>query len=60
VFACPSAQLPRNFAQFPVVVILAGEFFERGATARIPGEDLAARDIVVVTVNYRLHLLGMT
>ncbi|CAG0902653.1 unnamed protein product [Darwinula stevensoni] len=51
-------QLRRGFAGLPVVVLLAGELFETGSAASTPGTDLAANDVVVVLLNYRLNVFG--
>lgn len=43
----------------PVLVFIHGGGFIIGAGSQYPGDDLAARgDVVVVTMNYRLGLLG--
>ncbi|MCE7028077.1 carboxylesterase/lipase family protein [Jiella avicenniae] len=43
----------------PVLVFIHGGGFIIGAGSQYPGDDLAARgDVVVVTLNYRLGLLG--
>ena len=45
--------------QYPVVVILEGEMFLTSAPVRFPGEDLAAMDLIVVSLNYRTNAFGI-
>ncbi|MBC8129152.1 MAG: carboxylesterase/lipase family protein [Rhizobiaceae bacterium] len=50
---------PDTGAKLPVLVFIHGGGFVIGSGAQYPGGDLATRgDIVVVTINYRLGLLG--
>ncbi|KOB63860.1 Carboxylesterase [Operophtera brumata] len=48
---------PADGKPLPVLVILYSESWIRGGVS-LPCQDLAAEDMVVVTVGYRLHLLG--
>lgn len=50
---------PGTSGQRPVMVFLHGGGFVIGAGAQYPGDELARRgDVVVVTLNYRLGLIG--
>jgi len=49
---------PNRPGRLPVVVWLHGGNFTSGAGSQYDGARLAARDVVVVTVNYRLGALG--
>ena len=50
---------PDVFGKRPVLVFIHGGGFIIGAGSQYPGDDLAIRgDVVVVTMNYRLGLLG--
>ncbi|XP_063593204.1 acetylcholinesterase-like isoform X1 [Penaeus indicus] len=48
----------RGFRAYPVVVVLEGELFVTSSPSRFPGQDLAAVDVIVVTVNYRTNAFG--
>ena len=43
---------------YPVVVYFHGGRFMYGSAQQFPGHVLATREVVVVTVNYRLGALG--
>ncbi|XP_071530571.1 LOW QUALITY PROTEIN: venom carboxylesterase-6-like [Panulirus ornatus] len=51
-------ELPRGFRQYPVVVLVEGEMFITSAPSRFPGQDLAASDLIVVSINYRTNAFG--
>jgi carboxylesterase type B len=43
---------------YPVMVFIHGGSYEEGAGVRYDGFTLAQHGVVVVTINYRLGLLG--
>lgn len=47
-----------NYRNAPVVVFLEGEGFIAGSPNRIPGQDLAAEGVVIVSVAYRMNVFG--
>lgn len=49
---------PSAAARLPVMVWIHGGAFTSGAGAIYQGEDLAAKGVVVVTLNYRLGVFG--
>lgn len=46
-------------SHYPVMVYLQAESFESGDSSFYGPEKLIERDVVVVTLNYRLGVLGM-
>lgn len=43
---------------YPVMVFIHGGAYEGGSNMQYPGHFLAARDVVVVVVNYRVGFFG--
>ena len=43
---------------YPVMVWFYGGAFQAGGSIQYPGHFMAARDVVVVAVNYRLGIFG--
>ena len=55
------ATLPQNLSPaspYPVMVYFFGGGFNSGGNIQYPGHFLAARDVVVVVVNYRVDIFG--
>ena len=52
------AQAPVGYRSFPVYVFLDGELFWRQRASKFPMKDLAAQDIIAVTVSYRTNVFG--
>ena len=55
------AALPQNLSPaspYPVMVYFFGGGFNSGGNIQYPGHFLAARDVVVVVVNYRVDIFG--
>ena len=48
----------QNASDLPVLVFIHGGGFIEGANIQSPGYFLAEQDVVVVSVNYRLGILG--
>ncbi len=48
----------RGREKYPVMVFIHGGSYEEGSGARYSGFTLALHGVVVVTINYRLGLLG--
>lgn len=46
-------------ARFPVMVYVQAESFENGDSSLYGPEKLLEKDVVVVTFNYRLGILGL-
>ena len=52
--------LQRNGSDlFPVMVYIHGGDFQTGANFVYPGYFLAQKEVIVVTVNYRLGIMGL-
>ncbi|XP_037082489.1 cholinesterase 1-like [Pollicipes pollicipes] len=51
-------EAPVGFRRFPVVVFLDGELFWRQRSSKFPMKDLAAEELVIVSVSYRTNIFG--
>ena len=58
VWTTPGAKLHAPNTLKPVMVWLHGGGFDSGTSAWNPGMQLAQKDVVVVSVNHRLNILG--
>ncbi|XP_043234786.1 cholinesterase 1-like [Amphibalanus amphitrite] len=51
-------QAPVSYRTFPVFIFLDGELFWRQRSSKFPMKDLAAQDIIAVSINYRTNVFG--